>query len=92
MWNFTIQRELPGDILFETAYVGNRGLYLSRSGEGGMELNQLDPVYLAMGSALNQQVDNPFFGIVNNGMHLAPRIARGQLLRPYPQFTNVQPL
>lgn len=57
-----------------------------------MELNQLDPKHLALGSALNQQVDNPFFGVVNNGVHLAPRIARGQLLRPYPQFTDVQPL
>lgn len=92
MWNFTIQRELPGDVLLESAYVGNRGLYLSRSGEGGMELNQLDPKYLAMGSALNQRVENPFFGIVNNGVHLSSTIARGQLLRPYPQFTNVQPL
>jgi hypothetical protein len=92
MWNFTLQRELPGDVLLETAYLGNRGLYLSRSGEGGMELNQLDPRHLSLGSALNQQVANPFFGIVNNGVHLSRTIARGQLLRPYPQFTDVQPL
>jgi hypothetical protein len=92
MWNFTIQRELPGEVLLESAYIGNRGLYLSRSGEGGMELNQLDPQHLALGSQLNQRVANPFFGIVNNGVHLSPTIARGQLLRPYPQFTNVQPL
>jgi hypothetical protein len=45
-----------------------------------------------MGPALNQQVENPFYGIVNNGVHLSPTIARGQLLRPYPQFTNVVPL
>jgi hypothetical protein len=92
MWNFTIQRELPGGVLLESAYVANRGLYLSRSGEGGMELNQLDPQHLSLGAALNQRVPNPFFGIVNNGVHLSPTIARGQLLRPYPQFTDVQPL
>jgi hypothetical protein len=92
MWNFTLQRELPGAVLLESSYIGNRGLYLSRSGEGGMELNQLDPQYLALGSALNQTVPNPFFGIVNNGVHLSRTIARGQLLRPFPQFTNVQPL
>lgn len=92
MGNFTIQRELPGGILLESAYVANRGLYLSRSGEGGMELNQLDPRHLALGSQLNQAVPNPFFGIVNNGVHLSRTIARGQLLRPYPQFTDVQPL
>lgn len=92
MWNFTIQRELPGGILFETAYTGNRGLYLNRSTESGMDLNQLDPQYLSLGSALNQRVANPFYGIVNNGVHLSPTIARGQLLRPYPQFTNIVPL
>ncbi len=92
MWNFTIQRELPAGVLLESTYIGNRGLYLSRSGEGGMELNQLDPRHLALGSALNQTVPNPFFGIVNNGIHLSRTIARGQLLRPFPQFTNVQPL
>ena len=92
MWNFTIQRELPGDILLESAYVGNQGRNLSSSGEGGLEFNQLDPKYMALGSALNERVPNPFYGIVNNGVHLSPTIARGQLLRPYPQFTNVQPL
>lgn len=92
MWNFTVQRELPGSVLLESTYIGNRGLYLSRSGEGGMELNQLDPKYLSLGSQLNQTVPNPFYGIVDNGIHLSPTIARGQLLRPFPQFTNVQPL
>ncbi|MFN7937467.1 MAG: TonB-dependent receptor [Bryobacteraceae bacterium] len=92
MWNFTVQRELPGSVLLETTYIGNRGLYLSRSGEGGMELNQLDPRNLSLGSQLNQRVANPFYGVVNNGIHLSPTIARGQLLRPFPQFTNVQPL
>ena len=71
-------------------YVANRGLYLSRSAEGGMELNQLDPKYLALGSQLNQSVPNPFFGVVNNGVHLSRTIARGQLLRPYPQFTEIR--
>jgi hypothetical protein len=92
MWNFTIQRELPGGVLLETAYVGNQGRNLSSSTEGGLEFNQLDPKHMALGSALNERVPNPFFGIVNNGVHLSPTIARGQLLRPYPQFTNVQPL
>lgn len=92
MWNFTIQRELPNGILFETAYVGNRGTNLSSSAESGMDFNQLDPRHLALGSALNERVPNPFFGIVDNGVHLSPTIARGHLLRPYPQFTNIVPL
>jgi len=37
-------------------------------------------------------VDNPFYKIVNNGVHLSARISRAQLLRPYPQFTDIVPL
>lgn len=29
-WNFTVQRELPGAMTLETAYVGRRGYYLQR--------------------------------------------------------------
>jgi len=92
VWNFTVQRELPGNILLESAYVGNRGLYLHRSTESGMNINQLDPKYMSLGSQLKELVPNPFFGIVNNGVHLSPMISRAQLLRPYPQFTTIVPL
>jgi hypothetical protein len=67
-------------------------LYLHRSTEGGMDINQLDPRHMALGSQLNQSVDNPFFGVVNNGIHLSSRVSRAQLLRPYPQFTSIVPL
>ncbi len=92
MWNFTLQRELPGGIVFELAYVGNRGTNLSSSSESGMDFNQLGLQYLSLGSKLNERVPNPFYGIVRNGVHLSPTIARGQLLRPYPQFTSIVPL
>ncbi|MBK5292933.1 MAG: hypothetical protein JJE04_14835, partial [Acidobacteriia bacterium] len=91
-WNFNVQRELPGQMLLEVAYVGTRGLQLSRAGEGGLSLNQLPASAMSLGSSLNQLVPNPFFGIVNNGVHVAPTISRGQLLRPYPQFTDIVPL
>jgi hypothetical protein len=91
-WNLTVQRELPGSILVEAAYVGNRGRDLSLGGEGGYTLNQLDPSYLSLGSALNQQVANPFFGRVATGPLAQPTVARGQLLRPYPQFGDIIPL
>ncbi|HEX4951026.1 MAG TPA: TonB-dependent receptor [Blastocatellia bacterium] len=91
-WNLNIQRELPGQVNLEVAYVGTRGLQLSRNGEGGLDLNQLDPKYLSLGSQLNQQVPNPFFGQGTFGFFASPTISRGQLLRPYPQFTNIFPL
>jgi hypothetical protein len=91
-WNLNVQRNLPGEILLEVAYVGTRGLQLSRNDEGGLSLNQLDPAYMALGSQLNQTVDNPFLGIVTSGVLANPRVSRAQLLRPYPQFTDIIPL
>jgi hypothetical protein len=41
---------------------------------------------------LNQTVDNPFFGRGLGGVLANQRISRAQLLRPYPQFTDVIPL
>jgi hypothetical protein len=91
-YNINVQRELPWGLFIEGAYVGTRGHDLSIAGEGGLSLNQLDPQYMALGSQLNQQVSNPFYGIVNNGVLTQPTVARGQLLRPYPQFTDIVPL
>lgn len=91
-WNLTVQRELPSEILLEAAYVGTRGLQLSRGGESGFTVNQLHRSYMALGSALNQQVDNPFFGLVTTGVLANARVSRAQLLRPYPQFLDVIPL
>jgi hypothetical protein len=72
--------------------VGTRGYDLSSVGESGLSLNQLDPQYMSLGSQLNQQVPNPFYGIVNNGVLTQPTVSRAQLLRPYPQFTDIIPL
>lgn len=92
-YNFTVQHELPGAILLEVAYVGNRGRQLSRGGEGGFTLNQLDPSLLSLGPQLNQLVDNPFFGQPNVGGVIANRqVSRAQLLRPYPQYGSIYPL
>lgn len=81
-WNVTIQHELPAHIALEVGYVGTRGRQLPVE----VMLNQLDPQYMALGSQLNQLVSNPFYGVVERGIHLSPQISRAQLLRPFPQF------
>ena len=91
-YNINVQRELPWQMFVEVAYVGTRGYDLSSVGESGLSLNQLDPQYMSLGSQLNQQVPNPFYGIVNNGVLTQPTVSRAQLLRPYPQFTDIIPL
>jgi hypothetical protein len=83
-----IQRQLPGNMMVAYGYVGARGDNLSYG--GSVNINQLRPEQLALGAALSQQVANPFFGIPEAGAFAnAATIARGQLLRPFPQFLNV---
>ena len=91
-YNINVQRELPWQLFVEVAYVGTRGYDLSSVGESGLSLNQLDPQHMSLGSQLNQQVPNPFYGIVNNGVLTQPTVSRAQVLRPYPQFTDIIPL
>ena len=92
-WSVDLQRELPGgNTALSVGYMGARGdhLGLGGSNDGLVNINQLDPQFLTLGSALQQQVANPFFGIPQAGaFSLSPTIARGQLLRPFPQFANV---
>ncbi len=90
--NFNVQREFAFATLVEVAYVGTRGYQLHRNEEGGLSLNQLDPKYMALGSQLNQQVDNPFYGKISGGVLSQAKTTRAQLLRPYPQFTDVIPI
>jgi hypothetical protein len=91
-WNLNVQRALPGDVTLEAGYVANRGLQLQRNSESGLDFDQINPIYLSLGSHLNDLVANPFYGLVNSGVLAAPQVSRAQLLRPYPQFTSVIPL
>ena len=60
-WNVSVQRELPGNIITEIAYIGSRGTDLL-IGESGLAFGQVDPSYLSLGTALQDQVPNPFLG------------------------------
>lgn len=81
-WNFGVQRELRGGFVVETAYAGNKG---TRLGVGN-DPNQIDPQFQALGAGLNQQVTNPFFGLVSAGALSTRTVARSQLLRPFPHY------
>jgi hypothetical protein len=55
-----------------------------------LNINQLDPTYLSLGNALLDLLPNPFFGNSAFGnLANSATITRGQLLRPFPQFTDV---
>lgn len=87
-WNLNVQRQLPGRIALEAAYVGNKGTKLT-DGPLGPQLNQLTAEQLALGNQLLQLVPNPFQPYVETGPLSRPTVTRAQLLRPYPQFLNV---
>ena len=86
------QRELGGDMLLSVGYMHSRSRRLSMGGtaDATVNINQLAPEYLALGSALQQQVANPFFGNPAFGnLSTSLTLPRAQLLRPFPQFGNV---
>ena len=91
-----LQRELPGSMAFTMSYVGARGDHLPLGGtvDVPVNINQLDPKYLALGTTvLSQSVPNPFFGVPGAGpFSTQATISRSQLLRPFPQFGNINML
>jgi hypothetical protein len=85
-WNFTLQKTWS-NLNLEAGYLGSKNTHL---GLPEANLNQLPASYLAMGSALTAKVANPYFGQIPASSSLGqPTIARQQLLRAFPRFTNV---
>lgn len=84
-WDFDLQRELPGGIALSVAYAGSKGTHLPGPNQ---QLDQLPASFLSLGSKLQEQVPNPFFGSVQLGTLAQPTVAYGQLLRPYPQYNG----
>jgi len=97
----TLQRELPGQWLFETGYAGSRGWNLTTGGgnqAGEIDLNGIPAQFLSTSRQrdqatidfLAQLVPNPFSGLIPGTGFNGPTIVRSQLLRPFPQFGNMR--
>src|SRR5262245_56614725 len=94
-YSVDVQRELRSGFAFVASYVGARGddLGLGGSQEVPININQLDPGYLALGSAaLDAQLPNPFFGNPNVPLSLSTpaTLSRARLLRPFPQYGQIK--
>ena len=82
LWNFTIQRLLPGRMVVDLAYVGSHGVRLPLA---GLNLNEIPPAFVDFARAnyksardvngaaaasvsdfFTQQVRNPFYGIITD--------------------------
>lgn len=83
-----VQYALTGNDMIDVSYVGTHGIHIQ---QGNIDFDQLPTADLALGNQLLQQVPNPFYGkIANSGCGLSSAtISYGQLLRPYPEFCDV---
>lgn len=96
-FELSVQRELPGGWVAEVAYVGNRGTHI----EIQRNLNVTPQRFLSANSItrdsvrdtyLNFDLDNPFAGLMPSNAIAELRgskIDRFRLLRPFPQFSEV---
>ncbi|MCX6602744.1 MAG: TonB-dependent receptor, partial [Acidobacteria bacterium] len=85
-WSMTVQRQLAGNWLVEAGYMGNRGVKLP----GRVTFDYLPQGFRALGTQLQQLVDNPFFGVVPSNLAIGQRqVTRATLLDTYPQFGGV---
>jgi hypothetical protein len=94
-YSVDVQRELGGNMALLVSYVGARGdhLGLGGSNDAAININQLDPKYMALGTAaLNATLPNPFLGnpaFAGTAFFSQATLQRRQLLRPYPQFQDI---
>jgi hypothetical protein len=87
-WNFSVQRSVGADTIIEVTYAANKG---NKTQFGAVNLNDLTAAQIAVGASNNQLVPNPFFGVITDPTSVLaqPNVQRGQLLRPFPQYTQV---
>ncbi|HEY3707597.1 MAG TPA: carboxypeptidase-like regulatory domain-containing protein [Terracidiphilus sp.] len=90
-WSADFQYQVSSHSVFEIGYTGVRGRRLLY-GNPNLDLDQLPTKDLSLGSALDDQVPNPFYGVVTdpNSFLSGPTIARNLLLRPFPAFGYLQ--
>ena len=84
-WNLGVQQQLASKLSLDLTYVGTQGHHQPNN----LPLNQLPASALALGTGLNTLVPNPFYRQISTGQLSQPTVARGQLLRPYPQFLDI---
>lgn len=86
-WNFTIQRLLPYDTVFEAAYIGNKGTRL-RNAHTADAYNALPASMLSMGDILRERVgDHPEFRPYPS---FPDSQTVAQALRRFPQYNAVE--
>ena len=94
-WQLSMEREIPGQWLFELAYIGNYAYDLTTETD---ILNALPRSFLSTSATRDQatidfltaSVANPFQGLAPGTSLDSASVQRQQLLRPFPQFGNIR--
>ena len=93
-WNLGVQRQLPGNMVLEAAYIGNHSVHLPIA---GTQLNYVPQAYLSTSptrdqatiNLLGSSVRNPFAGLLPAGGSLnGGSVGLQQLLLAFPHFPN----
>ena len=85
------QYQLSSNSLIELGYSGNQGRKLSLAYQN-LNLNQLPPQNLSLGSQLYNSVPNPFYGVIPasaGGTLSGQTVPLWRTLVQYPQYSNV---
>ncbi|HEY6489853.1 MAG: carboxypeptidase regulatory-like domain-containing protein [Terracidiphilus sp.] len=86
-YNVGLQQQFGNSFMFSIVWGGAKGTHLPFS---GLDIDTLPDQDLSMGSALLNNVPNPYYGIISSTYGLgAPTIPAGQLLLPFPEFSSV---
>jgi hypothetical protein len=85
-YSLEVQRELPQNFVITVGALGSHSLHLLESGQN---IDQLNPSYFGLGSALTASVPNPMYGNGGVGTVGTPKVTAAQLLLPYPQYTSL---
>lgn len=89
MLNFSVQRELPGNMVLEAAYIGNLSHHISSNGLE--QINQLDfRKYGSLGPLLGALVGSPQANAAGIRAPFPGFVGTvAQALRPYPQYLGI---
>lgn len=86
MWGASIQRQLGKDWAFTAEYQGIKGVHLLTN-VFNWSLNNTPPAFYQLGSHLNDQVPNPFYG-QSQTFASQPTVSLSQLLALSPQYAG----
>jgi hypothetical protein len=86
-WQFSVQQELPSNILVEVAYMGMHSLKQVES----FNLNERPDRFLALGRAENNPVPNPFLNVFPSTSTLGrgSTVTQSRLWVRFPQYTTL---